>query len=109
MTALSLPMALLATALSALVIFSERLFPFALFNRREPPAIIRFIEKYIPSMIIAILVIYSLKDMNITSAPFGAPYLIGIAATIVLHLLFKNSMVSIFGSTLLFMFLSRVM
>ena len=44
--------ALIATLISALVIFATRLFPFALFSNKEPPALLKFIEKYIPPMII---------------------------------------------------------
>ena len=102
-------MAIFATFCISLVLFSERLFPFALFSKKDPPPLLSFIEKYIPSMVIAILIIYCLKDVNFTAAPYGAPYLIGIVAAVVLHLTVKNSMISIFGSTILFMILSRVM
>jgi branched-subunit amino acid transport protein AzlD len=37
------------------------------------------------------------------------PYDSALGATILLHLLFKNPMISIFGSTILFMVLSRLM
>ena len=106
---LTLCMALAATALAAVTIFSERLFPFALFSRKEPPALIRFIEKYIPSMIIAILIVYSLKDISLTQMPFGLPYFISIVSVVVLHKLFKNPMISIFSSTAIFIILSRIM
>jgi len=106
---LSLKMALLASLCIALVIFSERLFPFALFSRKDPPPLIRFIEKYIPSMVIAILIVYCLKDMSFSSAPYGVPYLVGVGAAVLLHLTLKNPMVSIFGSTIIYMILSRVL
>ncbi len=106
---LSLRMAILATFLSALVLFSERLFPFALFSKKAPPPIIRFIEQYIPSMVMAILIVYSLKDINFAAAPFGAPAILAIAAAILLQQLCKNPMLSIFGSTGLFMVLSRLL
>ena len=48
---LSLNAALATTVVAALVIFATRLFPFALFSKREPPPILRFVEKYIPPMI----------------------------------------------------------
>ena len=40
--------------------------------------------------------------------PWGAPQFIAIAATVGLHLWRRNSMVSIFGGTVLFMLLSRI-
>ncbi len=101
--------AILAMILSGTVIFLERLFPFALFSKKEPPAFIRFIEKYIPSMIIAILVIYSLKDVSIAQGNRGIPYWAGILTAAFLHLAFKNPMVSVFGSTGIYMVLLHVL
>ena len=106
---LTLTQALVGTLVGAVVIFCTRLFPFALFSRKDPPAIIRFIEKYIPSMIMAILVVYCFKDIQFGTSPYGMPYYIALAVTIALHLLFKNPMISIFGGTALFMVLSHLM
>lgn len=108
-SALTLREAVIATLVSAAIIFMERLFPFALFSRKDPPEVIRFIEKYIPSLIMAILIVYCLKDVQFACAPFGAPYLASIAVTVLLHLAVKNPMVSIFGGTILFMVLSRLL
>lgn len=106
---LTLLQALLGTLVGAMVIFATRLFPFALFSKKDPPAVIRFIEKYIPSMIMAILVVYCLKDIQFSASPYGMPYYLALAATVVLHLLFKNPMISIFGGTALFMVLSHLL
>ncbi|MBQ2313836.1 MAG: AzlD domain-containing protein [Treponema sp.] len=94
---------------SAAIIFGERLFPFALFSRKDPPEIIRFIEKYIPSLVIAMLIVYCLKDVQPASLHSALPPAAGIAAALAFQLLTKNSMISIFGSTALFMFLSHVL
>ncbi len=101
--------ALAASLISGTVIFCERLFPFALFSRRNPPPVVQFIARYIPSMVIAILVVYSLKDLDLRFFPFGIPAFAGIAATLLLNLVFKNYMLTIFGSTALFMVLSRLL
>ena len=103
----SLLMALAAIFVSGAVIYGTRLFPFVAFSRKNPPAIIRFIEKYTPSLIMAVLVVYCFKDTSFLSSPFGIPHLV--VATVVIHLAFKNSMVSIFSSTVIFMVLSRIM
>ncbi|UKI56177.1 MAG: AzlD domain-containing protein [Treponema succinifaciens] len=78
-------------------------FLFVAFSRKNPPAIIRFIEKYTPSLIMAVLVVYCFKDTSFLSSPFGIPHLAASVATVVIHLLFKNSMVSIFSGTIIFM------
>lgn len=105
----SLMMALAAIFVSGAVIYGTRLLPFVAFSRKNPPAIIRFIEKYTPSLIMAVLVVYCFKDTGFLSSPFGIPHLAASVATVVIHLLFKNSMVSIFSSTIIFMVLSRIM
>lgn len=106
--ALTLNNALIATLIAALVIFATRLFPFALFSKNEPPSILRFIEKYIPPMIMAILLIYCLKDVNFTTWPFGIPQLIALLITVTSYLWKGNSMVSIFGGTIVFMLLQKL-
>ena len=45
---LSADKAVIATLISAAVIFATRAFPFILFSKKQPPSFIRFIEKYIP-------------------------------------------------------------
>ncbi len=105
---LSLNSALLATLVSALVIFATRLFPFALFSKREPPPLLRFIEKYIPPMIMAILLVYCLKDVNFARRPFGLPQLVALAVTVTSHLWRGNAMISIFGGTIVFMVLRNL-
>ncbi len=105
---LSLNSALLATLVSALVIFATRLFPFALFSRRDPPPLLRFIEKYIPPMIMAILLVYCLKDVDFIHRPFGLPQIIALAVTVASHLWKGNAMVSIFGGTIVFMVLRNL-
>ena len=105
---LSLHAALLATLVSALVIFATRLFPFALFSKGEPPRILRFIEKYIPPMIMAILLVYCFKDVDFASRPFGLPQIIALAVTVATYLWKSNSMISIFGGTIVFMVLRTI-
>lgn len=106
---LTLAAAFIATIISTLIITSTRAFPFVLFSRKDPPAIIRFIEKYIPSMIMAILLVYCLKDVQFSKAPFSIPELSALALTIILHLWKHNPLVSIFGGTIFYMFLGKML
>ena len=105
---LTLSQALIATLVSALIIFFTRAFPFLLFSNREPPKILRFIEKYIPPMIMAILLVYCFKDVNCSDKPFGLPHIIGLTVTVITYLWKNNSMVSIFGGTIIFMILKNL-
>lgn len=106
---LTLTQALIAVAASAVVILATRMISFIVFSGRKPPAIIRFIERYIPAVIMAILLVYCFKDVQFQEWPFGAPYIICTVLCAVFHIAFHNSMLSIVGSTVLFMILSRVM
>ena len=106
---LTVPEALIATALSALVIFALRLFPFALFSQKDPPPFLRFVERSIPPLMIAILLVYSLRDLQLAAAPHGAPALCSLLAVVLLHVKFHNSMVSIGVGTVLYMVLCRLL
>lgn len=106
----SLFMALLTVFLSALIIFAERSFPFVLFSKKNPPSIIRFIEKYIPPMVMGALLVYCLKDLKFTQGLENfLPALVSVAVTIALHVWKRNSLISIFGGTALYMILIRIM
>lgn len=105
---LSLKMAILATICIALVILFERAFSFILFSKKEPPAFIRFIEKYIPPMVMAALVVYCLKDFQFTTVHGSIPTVAGIVITTVAYKWKHNSLVAIFGGTIVYMVLMRV-
>lgn len=102
----------------ALVIIAERAFPFLLFSKKNPPKVILFIEKYIPPMVMAALLFYCLKDINfvlkendrlIIDLKNCLPPVIGVISTIILHIWKRNSLISIFGGTIIYMILIRVL
>ena len=95
-TSISISAAIIATICSALIIFSERAFPFVLFSKKEPPAFIKFIEKYIPPMVMAALLVYCLKDISLCKEQIMPVEFIALTITVLLHLWKHNSLVSIF-------------
>lgn len=102
---LSLTDALIAVFASALVIFLTRLFPFALFSRRDPPKILQFTAQYLPPLVMAVLICYCLRTVDFASKPYGLCELISIIFIVVAHLIKGNSMISIFGGTIIYMIL----
>ena len=90
-------------AVMAVANFFTRVFPFLFFVRREPPAWIVFLETWFPPVIMTILVFYSLKHIDFSVAPHGSLEIAAVLITIVLHLVMKNYLVSIFASTLIYM------
>ena len=111
--------ALIATLAIGLMMFLLRFLPFLIFSKRKSPAFFSFIEKFIPSLSIAVLFIVCFKERTSdlifkSSNPVAEiPSVIcAIAAsllTVLLHLWKKNAMFSIFGGTILYMLLNYLL
>ena len=96
---------IISIIIMSIITFLTRAFPFIFFSKRKPPEIIIFIEKYIPPMVMVILVLYCLKDIAWSKAPFGMPEIISIFMVSILHLWKNNPLLSIFGGTIFYMVL----
>ncbi|MEQ2456520.1 branched-chain amino acid transporter permease [Flavonifractor hominis] len=98
--------ALAAIAVMAGVTFLTRALPFLLFDRGDaPPKLVLYLGRVLPPAIIAMLIVYCLKGISFTSAAGWIPQTVSIAAVVALHLWKHNNLLSIFGGTLLYMFL----
>ena len=93
----------IAIAIMTVINYFTRVFPFLFFRKNDLPAYILFIEKYFPSVIMTILIFYTLKDINFSLVPYGIKEIGGIVFTALLHLIFKNYLVPIFIGTLFYM------
>lgn len=92
------------------VTFFIRGLPFLLFpGNKKTPAYIMYLGKVLPFAIIGMLVVYCFKNVSVVSAPFGIPELIALVVIVILHVWKRNSLVSIGGGTLLYMFLVQVL
>ena len=100
--------AVLVSLLIGLIVFAERLFPFAVFSKRKPGKLIHIFERYIPPLVMIGLLIYSLRDVKFDSLTQWVPQISAITFTIVTYLWKKNSLVSIFGGTIIYMILIRM-
>lgn len=97
-------MVALTIGVSAAVTIALRFLPFVIFSgKRETPEVITYLGKYLPYAIMAMLVVYCLKSVNLLAAPFGLPELIGVVAVVLLHLWRRNTLISIAGGTALYM------
>ena len=55
-----------------------RALPFFIFKEgQETPRFIQYLGKYLPGAVFAMLVVYCLKGVSLTSAPFGIPEMVG--------------------------------
>ena len=88
----------------ALVTAALRFLPFLLFgeNRKTPP-MITYLGKVLPFAIMGMLVVFCLKDVQLTDSPFGIPEAIGCAVVTVLHIWKRNTLLSIGAGTICYM------
>ena len=88
---------------------ATRFLPFLIFNeKRKTPPLVEYLGKVLPCAIMGMLVVYCLKDVSWTSAPFGLPELIGIAIVALLHIWKRNSLLSIGVGTVCYMLLVQL-
>jgi len=98
------PLALIAVMTA--VTFLTRALPFLLFDRGKAPSkTILYLGRILPPAVMAMLVVYCLRGMDFSAAPGWAPQVIAVAAVTALHRWKHNTLLSIFGGTLLYMFL----
>lgn len=100
---------LLLIAIAGGVTFAIRLFPFVLFGgKRELSPRIKQIVDLLPPAIIAVLVIYCLKDSIVALGETTVAALVAVAATVLVHLWKRNTLVSIVVGTVVYMVLIRI-
>ena len=98
--------ALASIAVMAVVTFLTRALPFLLFDRGDhPPRLILYLGRVLPPAIIAMLIVYCLKGVTFAAPAGWAPPLIAGLAAVLLHIWKGNDLISIFGSTVLYMIL----
>lgn len=100
----------ITVALSALTTASIRFAPFLLFpNGKKIPAFVQWLGKQLPRAVMAMLVIYCLKDVSFAEACNWLPALLGVAVTAGVHLWKKQMIFSISVGTAVYMVLLRVL
>ena len=93
-----------AIAVMAAVTLLTRALPFLLFGRRgNPPRVVLYLGRWLPPAVIAMLIVYCYRNLDLGQASGWAPALIAGAAVVALHLWKRNNLLSIVGSTLLYM------
>lgn len=100
---------ILSIALMAVIIMATRLFPFIVFGSgKKPPEVIIYLGKYLPPAIIVAITVYCFKDIKFYEFPFGIKEIISALSVVLLHIKFRNTMVSITAGTVLYMLLIRL-
>ena len=85
---------------------ATRFLPFLIFPAGKPtPPFVRYLGKILPAAALGMLVVYSLKDVNLLASPHGLPELLAVAVVVGLHMWKKQMLLSIAGGTIFYMLL----
>ncbi|MDL0087936.1 branched-chain amino acid transporter permease [Campylobacter gastrosuis] len=98
----------LAVLVSVLATFLTRSVPFYLIKNYKPSSWLTAIERYMGLMIMVVLVCYGLKDIKFNVYPYGLNEILAVLTAILVHLKFKNALLSIVVSTILYMVLLKI-
>ena len=98
--------AIISILVMAGVTFLTRLAPFALFGRGgRPPRVVTYLGQVLPPAVIAMLIIYCLKNIDLFAGSHALAELLCVAVVAILHVWKGNNLLSIFGGTILYMVL----
>ncbi|MGN1032092.1 MAG: branched-chain amino acid transporter permease [Intestinibacter sp.] len=96
-------------AAMALGTMLTRFLPFILFPANKPtPQYINYLGQILPYSVIALMVVYTLKDVSIAASPWGLPEIISLAYIAVVQIIKRNNLLSMISGTILYMFLVQV-
>ena len=83
-----------------------RFLPFLLFpDAKKAPSVVRYLGSVLPCAVMGMLVVYCLKGVSLTQAPYGLPELLVLACVAGLHLWRRNTLLSIGVGTIFYMVL----
>ncbi len=106
---MTLSQEIITVAMIVLATILTRFLPFLVFPEGKPtPKYIRYLGKVLPSAVFGLLIIYSLRNVNVFSGSHGIPELISIALVVALHLWKRQMLLSIAGGTLCYMILVQM-
>ena len=86
----------------ALVTLLTRALPFIAFKNSKNK-FVEYLGEVLPYTIMPMLVVYCLKSVNFISGNHGICEIIGVCSVILLHILKRNTLLSIFGGTIIYM------
>ncbi len=96
-------------AVLAIATMITRFLPFFIFPAgKKIPAYVEYLGKTLPYATMGLLVVYCLKDVSLTAAPFALPELLAVAAIVAIHWWKGNSLLSIGTGTVFYMFLVQM-
>ena len=92
----------------AVTTMALRFLPFLLFGKNTPEYI-SYLGRVLPQAIIALLVVYCLRDVSFITRPFGIPELIAGASVVGMQVWKRNAVFSILLGTVIYMICIRML
>ena len=86
-----------------------RFLPFLVMGERKTPEYINYLGKVLPYAVMAMLVVYCLKDISFLQIALWLPALVSTLLVVWVHIWKRNTLLSIVIGTLCYMVLIRVM
>lgn len=95
-----------AIAVMALITALLRFLPFLIFKgKASTPPLVEKLGRLLPSAVIAMLVVYCMKDVNFSATAGYLPAIIASLLVGVLHIWKRNTMLSVISGTVCYMLL----
>ena len=92
----------------AAVTFFLRAVPFVLFGKGKVPQAVVYLGKVTPPAVMAMLVVYCLKDAAFLYWPFALPEILAGVTVVLLYIYKRNNLLAISGGTALYMVLVQL-
>ena len=88
---------------------TTRFLPFIIFSSdKETPQYIKYLGYMLPPAVFGLLVVYALREVEITSVSGFLPELLAVGLIIILHYWKKSMLLSIAGGTIFYMILVQM-
>lgn len=98
---------LIAIAITSFLTILLRFTPFLIFKEKLP-SVLEYLGKVLPEAIMAMLVIYCLKDVTLFQGNHGIPEIIALIVVYIVHKLKHHTLYSILSGTITYMILIQM-
>ncbi len=100
---------IITIAMCVLGTVATRLIPFLLFSgKKGAPRFIGYLGKSLPPAVFAMLLVYALRGMSLTTYSYGIPETVALALTCGVHIWKRQMLLSIAVGTLSYMLLVQL-
>ena len=100
---------MIVIAICVIGTMAMRFLPFLIFSeKKETPRFIRYLGNALPTATFGMLVVYTLRNVDLMSGSRGIPEAIALAVTVALHIWKRKMLLSIVAGTVSYMLLVQL-